>query len=265
MGWRDDTARWSFAILFLRTFLVFGCRALVLSSTHTCSLLPRCYWSRVLNFILDLFDILSSHLRNCTRLSLCWPLARMFCRWYDWAEIVELRICDLRIRQPWSWSHNCACCTTLNFFNLEQMVFKSSRLRPILQEHLQVIETDDYDCQVVHWTLYSSLLYDRVCHRSTHLVHSFWIQRSLLSFSRLDGINCVPASIKYLLVAESIKDSITAEYDKVMEIVSHGELRYLRLRNNDSFFASILGMLGLDITEGTRHRKPARYHSMGSQ
>ena len=80
-------------------------------------------------------------------------------------------------------------------------------------------------------------------------MHGLWRLCALLDFVRLDRVDRVPAGVEHLLVAQSVEDSIAAQHDEVMEVRSYSELRDLRLRDDDAFFASILGILGLDVAE----------------
>ena len=57
------------------------------------------------------------------------------------------------------------------------------------------------------------------------------------------------------MITQSIKDTVTTKHDEVMEVLSDCKLRNLWLSDDDSFFASILRMLSLDVTERARNRK----------
>jgi hypothetical protein len=49
-------------------------------------------------------------------------------------------------------------------------------------------------------------------------MHSFGVREVVFNLMRFNSINRVPGSIKGLLVSQPIENSITAEYDKIMEI-----------------------------------------------
>ncbi len=91
------------------------------------------------------------------------------------------------------------------------------------------------------------------------------VRASLLSLSWFDRVDCVPAGVKHLLIAQPVENSIAAKHYEVMEVVSNRKLRYFRLSNNHTFFTPILGVLGLDVTKSARHREPSRNHSMRPQ
>ncbi len=145
------------------------------------------------------------------------------------------------------------------------MVLKLGGLWPILQKRLQVFKAHNNYCKVVHWALNCRLFNDSICHCSTHLMHCLRVLTSLFSLSWFDRVDRVPASVEHLLIAQSVENSVTAKHNEIMEIVSNWKLRYFRLSNNDTFFTSILGVLGLDVTKSARHRKPSWNHSMRPQ
>ena len=96
-------------------------------------------------------------------------------------------------------------------------------------------------------------------------MNSLRVRTSLFSLCWFDWVNCVPAGVKHLLIAQPVENSIATEHNEIMEVVSNWKLRYFRLSNDDSFFTPILGVLSLDVTESARHREPSWNHSMRPQ
>ena len=145
------------------------------------------------------------------------------------------------------------------------MILGADRLRPIIQEFLKVCERYYDNCQIVQRPLYRCLLYYGISHGTTDLVYRFRCLCRLLDLIWLDRVDAVPTCVEYLLISQPVEDAITAQHNEVVELVLYCELRDLRLSYNHAFLATILGMLGLDITEGARDWEPARYHAMRPQ
>jgi hypothetical protein len=73
-----------------------------------------------------------------------------------------------------------------------------------------------------------------------------------LNFSAFIGINSVPDDIKNVLVIQSIENTITAKYYKIMKIRFDSELRYFRLSNYNTITPSILSEFSFYITDCSR-------------
>jgi len=106
------------------------------------------------------------------------------------------------------------------------------------------------------------VLDDGVSHGTTNLVHGLGLQGILLDFIRFNRVDGVPACVEDLLITQSVENTVAAKHDKIVEVLADGELRDLRLGDNHSFFASVFGMLCLDVAKGSRDREPARDHSV---
>jgi len=61
----------------------------------------------------------------------------------------------------------------------------------------------------------------------------------VLNFTAFVGVDSIPDDIKDMLVIESVKDSIAAQDNEVMEIRLKSELRYFWLSNDDSILSTI--------------------------
>ena len=79
------------------------------------------------------------------------------------------------------------------------------------------------------------------------------LQDVVLDLMTLDGIHLIPSRVKHLLVCQPIENAITAQDDEVMEVRLQSELGYLWLCNDDTFFTSILGPFGLNVTKCAGH------------
>ena len=74
------------------------------------------------------------------------------------------------------------CCTAFHLFYLEEVILGADRLRPIVQEFLQVSERYYYNRQIVQGSLYRCLFDYGISHGTTDLVNGFWTLCRLLDF-----------------------------------------------------------------------------------
>ena len=73
-------------------------------------------------------------------------------------------------------------------------------------------------------------------------------------------VNAIPDSVDALLVVKTLKDTITADHEKV-EVILQFETANLWVTDDNVRITSILLSLSLDVTESARHRETAREHA----
>lgn len=71
-------------------------------------------------------------------------------------------------------------------------------------------------------------------------------------------LNSFPSYVLELKVVQTVEDTITSEYNEIVQTILNSELSYLRLSYHYASFASILFKLGFNISEGSRNTKPPR-------
>lgn len=103
---------------------------------------------------------------------------------------------------------------------------------PRVEGVLKVFETDHDYGEVVEASFNRALLDNCVGHFSCDLVNG-------CIGAGLCLIESIPSDVKHVLVRQTIKDAITAQHNKVVEVWLHCKLGNLGLRNYHTFFASV--------------------------